>query len=127
VDGKKRGGVPPAGIRLEPIPAGRHRAVFTVADFMSLEKDFEVKGGLTADVQAEFPARGLLQVAVNVEANGAEVLVDGKPVGVAPLKKTVAAGPHRIEVRFQGFETAEREVVVPEDDTVKVPFELRKK
>jgi len=127
VDGKKRGGVPPAGIRLEPISAGRHKAVFAVADFVTVEKDFEVKGGKTTDVQAEFPARGLLQVAVNVEANGAEVLVDGKPVGVAPLKKTIAAGPHRVEVRHPGFETAEKDVVVPEDDTVKAPFELRKK
>ncbi len=127
VDGKKRGGVPPAGIRLEPIPAGHHRAAFTVADYMTLERDFEVKGGQTTDVQAEFPARGLLQVAVNVEANGAEVLVDGKAVGVAPLKKTIAAGPHHLEVRHPGFETAGREIVVPEDDTVKVPFELRKK
>jgi hypothetical protein len=127
VDGKKRGGVPPAGIRLEPISAGRHKAIFAVADFVTVEKDFEVKGGKTTDVQAEFPARGLLQVAVNVEANGAEVLVDGKPVGVAPLKKTIAAGPHRVEVRHPGFETAEKDVVVPEDDTVKAPFELRKK
>lgn len=127
VDGKKRGGVPPAGIRLEAISAGRHKAVFAVADFMTVEKDFEVKGGQTADVRAEFPARGLLQVAVNVEANGAEVLVDGKLVGVAPLKKTIAAGPHRIEVRHPGFETVEKDVVVPEDDSVKAPFELRKK
>jgi hypothetical protein len=127
VDGKKRGGVPPAGVRLEPIPAGRHRAVFSVADFMTLEKEFDVKGGQTADVQAEFPARGLLQVAVNVEANGAEVLVDGKPVGFAPFKKTVAAGTHRVEVRHPGFEAAEKEVFVPEDDAVRAPFELRKK
>ncbi len=127
VDGKKRGGVPPAGIRLEPISNGRHKAVFAVADFMTVEKDFEVKGGQTSDVQAEFPARGLLQVAVNVEANGADVLVDEKSVGVAPLKKTIAAGPHRVQVRLPGFETAEKDIVVPEDDTVKASFELRKK
>ena len=127
VDGEKGGRIPPGGIELESIPTGRHRAVFSVAGFMTLEKDFEVKAGQTTDVKAEFPARGLLQVAVNVDANGAEVLVDGKPVGVAPLKKTIAAGPHRIEVRHPGFEMAGRDVVVPEDDTVKAPFELRKK
>jgi serine/threonine-protein kinase len=127
VDGKDRGGVRPAGLRLEAIPAGRHRAVFAVADFMSIEREFEVKGGQTTDVRAEFPARGQLQVAVNVEAKGAEVFVDGKAVGPAPLRKSVAAGLHRIEIRHPAFEPETREVVVPEEDMVKVPFELRKK
>ena len=127
VDGKKRGGVPPAGVPLEAIPVGRHTAVFTVPDFMTLEKPFEIKGGQITDVKAEFPARGQLQIAVNVEANGAEVLIDGKPAGTAPLKKSVATGPHRVELRHPGFETAEKEIIVPEDDAVRAAFELRRK
>jgi hypothetical protein len=127
LDEKKKGGVSPSGIKVEGISPGRHRAVFTVQDYMSIEKEFEIKAGQSTDVLAEFPARGLLQIAVPSEASGAEVLVDGKVVGAAPLKKTIASGPHLIEVRREGFEPSSREVVVPEDDAVKVTFELKRK
>ncbi len=129
VDGKKRKeGIPPAGIRVGPMTAGRHRAVFSIPDFMSITRDFEVRAGETTDVTAQFPARGLLQVNVKTpEAHGAEVLVDGVVAGTLPLRKTLIAGPHKVELRHPAFEPGRQDVVVPEDDLLVVTFELRRK
>jgi hypothetical protein len=49
---------------------------------------------------------------VTVSVSGAEVLVDGKPVGKAPLEGElfVAPGKHRVEARLAGYETASRQL-----------------
>lgn len=127
IDGRTAGGVAPAGRMVASLPAGPHKAVFTVPGFMSITRKFEVPEGKSVEVTVEFPSRGQLVVSVNAEAAGAEVLLDGEPIGKAPLKKTVAAGKHALEVRRDGFETARREVVVPEDGRESVDVSLVKR
>ena len=53
-------------------------------------------------------------VMVTVSPAGAEVLVDGEVVGVAPLVAPVfvEAGGHRVEVRAEGYERGEQAMVV---------------
>jgi hypothetical protein len=65
---------------------------------------------------------GILKVECNVE--GAEVLVDGNPVGVTPLMTAVAAGDHQLEVRMDGYSRHSQELNVPADKKVLVQTEL---
>ena len=127
LDGKRKGPVSPAGLRVSGLSPGSHHALFTIKDFMSLEKTFDVKPGETAEVRADFPQRGMLQVAVgNPDWNGAEVLLDGQKIGNAPLTKTIAAGIHKLEVRLAGWEPFVRSVEVVPDDRTRVSAELKR-
>ncbi|MFM2152589.1 MAG: hypothetical protein RL199_1024, partial [Pseudomonadota bacterium] len=56
---------------------------------------------------------------------GAEVRLDGEPAGLTPLKRAeVLGGPHRVEVRKDGFKAVAREVDVEGDKTNKVEVKL---
>ncbi|MBQ9337622.1 MAG: PEGA domain-containing protein [Lentisphaeria bacterium] len=53
--------------------------------------------------------------------SGAEVFLDGKPVGRTPLKEQVEEGKHSIEVRKNGYNPAFQTVQITSKTTVKVP------
>jgi hypothetical protein len=55
---------------------------------------------------------------------GAEVLVDGEPVGTTPLELQVAAGAHAIVLRLPGHVDEERRVVVEPGDTSSLELRL---
>lgn len=127
IDGAARGSV------LKPksftLPPGRHVASFESGGYGPIKIPFEVTPGGSVPVRAEFPPLGQLWISVNPDAVGAEILVDGVVVGragSAPLKKTVAAGPRRVQARLQGFETEEQSVEVYEQDKADVLLTLRK-
>ncbi|MGK3997088.1 PEGA domain-containing protein [Sorangium sp. So ce1024] len=65
-------------------------------------------------------------VAVTVGMAGAEVLVDGKAVGRAPLEGEVFVEPgeHRVEARLEGYETASQTVRVGKGATAKVELAM---
>jgi hypothetical protein len=65
---------------------------------------------------------GILKVECNVE--GAEVLVDGAPVGVTPLMTAIAAGDHQLEIRMDGYARHSQALTVPADKKVLVQTEL---
>jgi len=56
----------------------------------------------------------LANLTVTVDVAGADVLVDGRSVGTAPLAApiVVASGPHAVEARLEGRPTASRQVEV---------------
>ncbi|KYF78713.1 hypothetical protein BE20_11880 [Sorangium cellulosum] len=65
-------------------------------------------------------------VGVTVSMAGAEVLVDGKVTGRAPLEGEVFVEPgeHRVEARLSGYETASQTVRVGKGGTVKVELAM---
>jgi hypothetical protein len=65
-------------------------------------------------------------VTVRVTPPGADVLVDGAPAGRAPLDAPVflEAGPHRIEARLEGFETATVDVNAKRGEATEVTVAL---
>ncbi|WP_437999249.1 PEGA domain-containing protein [Sorangium sp. So ce185] len=65
-------------------------------------------------------------VAVTVSMAGAEVLVDGKVTGRAPLEGEVFVEPgeHRVEARLSGYETASQTVRVGKGGTAKVELAM---
>ncbi|WP_437944880.1 PEGA domain-containing protein [Sorangium sp. So ce296] len=65
-------------------------------------------------------------VGVTVSMAGAEVLVDGKVTGRAPLEGEVFVEPgeHRVEARLSGYETASQTVRVGKGGTAKVELAM---
>lgn len=68
-----------------------------------------------AVVRAVAPARFAAALDVAVDRPGAEIFVDGRPVGRAPLSAPVPVlpGPHDVQVRLPGYEAATRAVDAP--------------
>jgi hypothetical protein len=65
------------------------------------------------------------RIDVRVSVDGAEVLVDGAPVGTSPLAAPVDVGPgwHVVEARREGHETATRRVQAAAGETASVALE----
>ncbi|MGA7992384.1 MAG: protein kinase [Thermoanaerobaculia bacterium] len=127
VDGKKRGTVTPAGMRVTLKP-GAHTAVFEVPGFMKLPpRTFEIGGPDAKPVTAEFPPRALLSLTVSPP--GAEIRIDGVSAGSAsgtPLKKSLVAGAHEIVVSMPGYRTETRAVDLDEETQSVQRVDLRK-
>ena len=68
-------------------------------------------------------ASGTLEVLADVAA--AEIVVDGEPVGVAPLSISIAPGTHKLHVSAPGRLPVEQTVEVAADVTTTVRAELR--
>jgi hypothetical protein len=64
------------------------------------------------------------RLAVRTTPAGATVRVDGAEAGLTPLQIEVSVGPHRVEARLDGFESATRWVDVLENQTADVEFGL---
>jgi hypothetical protein len=69
---------------------------------------------------------GTLTIKVNVE--GAEILVDGKSVGKAPLEQEifVDAGTRRIEAKIDGYDPVRQQLQVAKGSTHQVALKLKK-
>lgn len=66
--------------------------------------------------------RGDLEV--SSEPAGAEVLLDGKPIGQTPLKKVVFVGRYSLEVRRGGLQAAPQSIQVGPSEPVRVAVNL---
>lgn len=73
-----------------------------------------------------FPARARGEIVVEVDVEGAEVIVDGVSRGYAPLPGgfDVAAGEHVVEVRASGYEKYVANVVAPAAESTPVLAKL---
>jgi hypothetical protein len=69
---------------------------------------------------------GTLVIKANVE--GADILIDGKSIGKAPLEQEVFvdAGARRIEAKFEGYESAQQQLQVAKGSTHQVALKLKK-
>ena len=85
-------------------------------------------GGSSLDVAVDLFSRattGLLTV--RASSAGAEVLVDGRRVGNAPVESNVPQGSHKILVRHPDYRVFETEVVVPPGGNKTVTAALQSK
>jgi len=56
--------------------------------------------------------------------SGAAIRVDGEASGMTPLQVDVSVGPHRVEARLDGYDSATRWIDVVEGETATVEFGL---
>lgn len=91
---------------------GTHRVTAELAGYYPLDAEIDV--GPLADQRFEFSLTklpGEVQFATQPEA-GAEVLVDGEPVGRTPLTAEIRPGRHRVEFRAERYLSELREIEV---------------
>ena len=92
------------------------------------ESNGRLSQGEVSDIEASIAAleRFVATVAITVNEEGAEVLVDGDRVGVTPLAGplSVDIGTRAVRVRKAGFVESTKDVLVRTGDAVKLSIEL---
>jgi hypothetical protein len=102
VDGASMGRAP---IDRRDLAPGKHYVVVRRPGYAEWKREVDLQGGQTVALTAELSSSGQLKVLANVP--GADVFIDGQPVGRTPLVvPDVPAGEHLIEVRKPGFHDA---------------------
>jgi formylglycine-generating enzyme required for sulfatase activity len=101
IDGKEAGNAPGEFV----LAAGRHSVAIAAERYQPFSTDLDVEGlGKTQTFKPPLvPGWGV--VTVTSEPAGAQLLVNGQPQGVTPLKAEVMAGAHPVELRLEGFKT----------------------
>jgi hypothetical protein len=99
LDGKEAGNAP-GEFELAP---GRHSVAIAAERYQPFAADVTVEGlGKTQTFKPQLvPGWGV--VTVTSEPAGAQLLVNGEPRGVTPLKAEIMAGAHPVELRLEGF------------------------
>ena len=111
VDNKESGikGYTPATIRL---PRGTYTIILELPGFRPVSKPITVTRSegfiFTLERQAEPAVLDVRATSSNDAATGAQLFVDGAPVGTVPARVEVPAGKHRIEVKKAGLRRLRR-------------------
>lgn len=107
VDGERVGTAP----QDKEVPAGEHFVVVTKTGYKKFEQKIRVEAGQSLTVTAELAAVGSLRV-LSTPA-GAEVLMDGEPIGATPLnKEDVDVGEHVVTVRLPEHYEFEKQITI---------------
>jgi hypothetical protein len=106
VDHKESGikGYTPSTIRL---PKGTYTIILELPGFRPVSKPITVTRSegfiFTLERQAKPAVLDVRATSSNDSATGAQLFVDGAPVGTVPARVEVPAGKHRVEVKKAGF------------------------
>lgn len=67
-------------------------------------------------------------IVIKTSVDGADILIDGKSIGKAPLDQEVFVEPgaRRIEAKFEGYESAQQQLQVAKGSTHQVTLKLKK-
>lgn len=109
IDGEAAGTAP--GV-IEDIPRGPHIVEYRKYRYFPLREDLEVEGlGKTQTVTVDLePAWGWMEI--RSIPDGADVIVDGQPVGTTPITAEVLETGTRLAIAKTGYKTWEREVSI---------------
>jgi hypothetical protein len=122
IDGVYKGDTPPA-ISLK-LRAGEHKVECRHPRYENYREVLRiVNGELSRRVITLKKLKGMLSV---VTQEGAEVYVDGKLVGVTPIRKPINldSGPHMVTLKKTGFHTWSSEVTVEPKKTLPLKITL---
>jgi len=102
IDGQVVGTVPYDASHLA---AGRHVVEVSVPGFAPKTDTVELVHGVPATVELNFGAPSGPSGVLSIRSSeiGAQVLVDGEEIGVAPLTRALSAGSHEVVVTKPGF------------------------
>lgn len=106
--------------------AGPAQIVVKAKGYQSFAKAVQLTGGATLALTVDLrpaSASGLLRV--NSHAAGAEVLVDGRLVGMVPVEVEVRAGHHEVLVRHPHKKTSVTQVIIDTGQIRELSVELQ--
>lgn len=92
IDGKDYGETP---ITIENLLEGEHTVQLSKSDHASVVKQVYIKEGVTANLNETLPNGKI--VTIETGRNGDEIYIDGRKVGVSPLKVELTYGEHSVE------------------------------
>jgi hypothetical protein len=119
--GKKAG--PPRGktpFTLQ-LPAGQQTLVLEKAGFQPVQRVMKVAPGRTVSLGIALPTI-MPVLTVRTTPVGADVLIDGAPVGRTPFTQAFPGGPHRLELRLGGHAPHVQEVELAAAHTASTPM-----
>ncbi len=108
------------------LAAGKATIEIEAEGYFPGKKTVELPGGSGIEVELKLFSKTTTGVlSVRASAAGAEVQVDGKRIGVAPLELNVPKGTHRVTVKHPDYRVYETSAVVPAGGTKSVVAELQ--
>ena len=128
VDNKESGvkGYTPSTIRL---PKGTYTIILELPGFRPVSKPITVTRSegfiFTLERQAKPAVLDVRATSSNDAATGAQLFVDGAPVGTVPARVEVPAGKHRIEVKKAGYNDFADTADVAEGDQRQMVIDLQ--
>ncbi len=128
IDAKEAGikGYTPATIRL---PRGTYKIILELPGFRTIEKPITVTRSegfiFTLDRQARPAVLDVRASSGNDAATGAQLFVDGAPVGNVPARVEVSAGKHAIKISKPGFNDYSDTADVGEGDQRQMVIDLQ--
>ncbi len=118
IDGASVGKVP----QEKKVGAGEHPVMVRLAGFKDFEVKVVVEAGKARTVQADLKAVGRLRILSTPP--GANVMVNGLPVGKTPLDSEVEVGETVIRLELNGFQPFEQTVSIEGGKTMTLSREL---
>ena len=110
------------------LAAGTHVIGATGAGYLPARKQITLAGQTTQQLHLELASSELrlAQLAVRAAVPGAEVVVDGQPVGRTPLPGTIAVAPGKrsVELRRPGYVPAQRDIALDDGARGELSFDL---
>lgn len=88
-------------------------------------KDKDTVNDAIANLERRLKEKGLQQLLVFADPPGATIEVDGKVLGNSPASVELSAGNHRLVVKAEGFETADRSFVMQTARATEMTINLR--
>ncbi len=120
IDNEERGTAP---VVYTP-EAGPHAVVVRAEGYQEYSTTCTTAPGQNCEVDAVLvPQQVRVRVAVQPGIRGAELQIDGDPVGPVPFDGTLPAGSHRLVVSAPGFEPHEEQVLLTPSSEVR-PFDV---
>lgn len=121
LDGKELGAVPGK----HDMPAGAHEITVQVPRYQEFTGTIEVTGGGEEQTFKPELLPAFSPVTVESKPAGAKVLLDGRELGVTPLKTDIDAGSYTLSLAAEGFKTWETSVQVAANTPMTIgPIEL---
>jgi hypothetical protein len=109
---------------LEP---GQHKLWLYLNGYEPFETDFAVEKGKNLDLNFELKKIQLVgDVLLQVNIKGARVYMDGKPIGITPMKDpiTVAVGAHQVIIEKDRYSTVNETVTVAQGEKSEKKYDL---
>jgi formylglycine-generating enzyme required for sulfatase activity len=118
LDGDWLGTTPLQDVEIRP---GRHRLEFVAERFLAEVRELDVTGGGERQSLNVVLTPSWAPVSFSSEPAGAEVLVDGRALGVTPIELELTAGERDVELRLRGYNAWRDTLVVYADQPEVVP------
>ncbi|NUQ79890.1 MAG: PEGA domain-containing protein [Polyangiaceae bacterium] len=95
------------------LTAGTAEIEIDAEGYFPAKKIVELPGGSAISVHLDLFSKATTGVlAVKTSAKGAEVIIDGKRIGIAPLELNLAKGSHRVVIKHPEYRVYETSAVV---------------